>query len=156
MASIEIKLEGFKELADKLRAFGPRIEANGLRSANYAGAQVIVNAAKDTAPIKTGLLKASIRAFRRRGPQFTVTHAVGVTGVYLKFGNTAENRRKRRVGKKYKADGPAFYAKFIEFGTSKMAARPFLGPAFKGNATAAIGAVGAGLRKAIDRANGQK
>lgn len=51
-----------------------------------------------------------------------------------------------------KADGPAFYARFVEFGTSKMAARPFMRPAFEKSASAAIDAVKAGLEKAIERA----
>lgn len=149
---VTIKLDGFKELAEELRALGARVEANGLRSANYAGAMVITRAAKATAPVKTGLLRASIRAFRRRGPPFSVTHSVGVRGIKLTHGNTALNRRLRRVGKKYQADGPAFYGKFIEFGTSKMAAKPFLRPAFLANVDNAVNGIKGGLVKAIARA----
>lgn len=158
MASIDIKLEGFDDLEKRLRQFGPRIELNGLRSANYAGATVVAAAVEQAAPLSLwkydkhpGELKASIRAFRRTSKQYTVTHAVGIRGVYLKYGNTAENRRKRRVGKKYRADGPGFYGKFDEFGSSKQPARPFMRPAFARSVDGAIFAVGFGMSRAIQR-----
>jgi HK97 gp10 family phage protein len=150
--TVEIRLEGFKELEKRLREFGPKVAKNGLRSANFAGAKVILEAAKKTAPVRTGLLKANLRAFRRRTPDYIAKHSIGITGVRLKYGNTSLNRRLRRVGKKYKADGPAFYAKFIEYGSSKMRARPFLRPAFQANINPAIEAIRKGLSKAIDRA----
>src|SRR5450755_1962063 len=102
MANVEIKLEGFKELEAKLREFGPKVELNGLRSANYAGAKVIVDAAKRTSEWqdRTGQLRKHIRAFRRTSKRYTVTHSVGVSGIFMKYGNTSENRRKRRVGKR--------------------------------------------------------
>ena len=149
---ITIKVEGLSELERKLREFGPKVAKNGLRAANFAGARVFRDAAKQTVPVRTGLLKASITAFKRRGPDNVAKHTVGVRGVRLKYANTAENRRKRRVGKKYQADGPAFYGKFVEFGTSKMAAKPFMRPAFNNNIDAAIGAVRARLAKAVEDA----
>lgn len=149
---IEIKVEGLQELERRLLEFGPKVARNGLRSSNYAGAKVIREAVRQSAPVRTGLLKASIEAFRRRGPQTQAKHSVGVKGVRKKYANTALNRRRGRVGRKYQADGPAFYARFVEFGTSKMTARPFMRPAFEKSSTAAIEAVKAGLAKAIERA----
>jgi len=47
-----------------------------------------------------------------------------------------------RAGKRYrKRDVDAYYWRFVEFGTAKMAARPFMRPAFeakKGDALEAI------------------
>jgi HK97 gp10 family phage protein len=149
---ITIKVEGLQELERQLLAFGPRVARNGLRAANFAGAKVFREAARKSAPVRKGLLKASIEAFRRRAPNNQAKHSVGVKGVRKKYANTTANRRKGRVGRKYQADGPAFYGRFLEFGTSKMAARPFLRPAFENNTQTAIDAVKARLAKAVELA----
>jgi HK97 gp10 family phage protein len=149
---ITFKVEGLQELERRLLEFGPKVARNGLRAANFAGAKVFREAAKQAAPVRTGLLKASIATFKRPTAPNVAKHSVGVRGLRLKYANTAENRRKRRVGKKYQADGPAFYGRFLEFGTSKMAARPFLRPAFQNNIGNAIDAVKERLAKAIELA----
>lgn len=151
--SFTVKVEGLQELDRRLREFGPKVAANGLRSATYAGAKVFLNAARESAPVKTGVLRANLVTKRRRTPGNQAKYSVVVKTVRLTYGNTRLNVRLRRVGRKYQADGPAFYAKFLEYGTSKMAARPFLRPAFMQNTDAAIAAVKAGLEKAIARAS---
>lgn len=150
--TVEIKLEGFQALEIRLKALGPRVEKNGLRTANYAGAMVIVDEIKKTAPERTGLMKSKVRAFRRTSKEFSIQHSIGISGVYKAFKDTATNRRKGLVGRKYKASGPGFYARFIEFGSSKYEATPFVGPAFKSKANAAIDAIGRRLEKAIEQA----
>jgi HK97 gp10 family phage protein len=154
MPNVEIKLTGFDELERKLREFGPKVELSGLRSANYAGAKVIVEAAKRTSAWqdRTGQLRKHIRAFRRTSKRYTVTHSVGLSGIFMKYGNTSENRRKRRVGKRYAVEGPYFYGRFLEFGTSKMQARPWLRPAFLANVDNAIDAIKDGMYAAVVRA----
>lgn len=150
--SFTLKVNGLQELDRRLREFGPRIQRNGLRAANFAGARVFRDAAKASAPVRSGVLQASIAAFRRRSPQNVAKHSVGVRNIRRRYADTAANRRVRRVGKSYFVHGPAFYARFIEFGSSKMTARPFLRPAFLNNVEAAIEAVRARLGKAVDDA----
>lgn len=153
-SGITIKLTGFKELGDRLKAFGPKLTARGLRSANFAAAAVFRDAAKRTTAWNdvTGELRKNIRIFRRAGPQTSVHHCVGIKGLWRKYGNTAFNRRKRRVGKRYEVEGPYFYGRFLENGTSRMRPHPWLRPAFFANIDAAIEADRAALAKAVDKA----
>lgn len=149
---INIKIEGLQDLDKRLREFGPKVAANGLRAASFAGARVIREAIKATAPVKTGLLRSNIAAFKRQTPRNVARYSIGVKGIRRKYANTRFNVRKGRVGKKYQADGPAFYAKFQEYGSSKQAARPFMRPAFINNAQAAVNAIKDRLAKAIELA----
>lgn len=153
---ITIKIEGLAELDRRLREFGPRIAANGLRAASFAGARVIRDAIKATAPVRTGLLKANITAFKRQTERNVAKYSIGVKGIRRKYANTAFNRRKRKVGKKYQADGPAFYARFLEFGKAGKpginGGKGFVRPAFINNAKAAVDAIKARLAKAVELA----
>lgn len=157
MADVTIKLTGFKELADKLKALGPKVAKNGLRAASFAGAAVIRDAAKRTTAFqdKTGTLRASMIAAKRRGSdEMTATYRVTVRKakktVYV---NNARNRLLKRVGKRRQTGiTAAQYGKFLEYGTSKMSARPFLRPAFFDNTDRAIEAIKARLAKAIEAA----
>jgi HK97 gp10 family phage protein len=111
------------------------------------------DAVKETAPVRTGQLQANIRAFKRPGPPNRVTHSIGARGKRQKYANTAFNRRRRRVGKTYLADTRnSMVARFLEFGTSKMSARPFMRPALERSVDKVIEAVRARLAKAVEDA----
>lgn len=154
---ITIKIEGLSELDRKLRELGPKVAANGLRAANFAAARVFREAAKQEAPIRTGLLRANIIASRRRTPNYIAQHTIRLSSKARKYANTAQNRRLRRVGKKYRVEGPAFYGRFVEFGFHTRDGRfippnPFLRRAFTNNLQNAIEADRARLAKAVELA----
>jgi len=149
---VEIRLVGFKEALDRLKEFGPNVTKNGLRSSTFAGAKVIRDEVKATAPVRTGLLRESVSTFRRKTPEYQARYSIGFRHLLARYANTRENRRKNRVGKRYRLANPAFYAHFLEFGTSKMRAHPFMRPAALRASDRALAAMGANLAKAIDRA----
>lgn len=109
MASIE--LEGVDEILNKLQSIGAnvgRLENKALKNA----AEPVLEDAKRNVPIKTGKLKKGLK----------------ITNVKRK-----EGAKYILVGVDRGDNSEIFYGKFIEFGTSKMPAKPFLQPAYEKN-----------------------
>lgn len=109
MANME--LEGVDEILNKLQSIGSnvgKLENKALRNA----ADPVLQDAKGSAPVRTGKLKKGLKITRVKKKEGVKYILVGVDR-----GDNSE----------------IFYGKFIEFGTSKMTARPFLGPAYQKN-----------------------
>lgn len=165
MFNVEIK--GLDELKRKMLSLPVKVQKNSLRAANYAGAAVFRDALRETivdspepgAPGsppkgKSGQLRKGVAIFRRRGPDNVAAHSVGLRSKRIKYANTRENRRKRRVGKTYQSDTRnSFVARMQEYGGANMAARPFMRPAFYPNTETAIERVRARLAKGLEDAN---
>lgn len=85
------------------------LDGKGLENAVQAAGNVILKEVESRAPVRTGALKASIRnlGYRKTGQARSV----------ISVSNS----------KKY---GLRHYAVFLEFGTSNMASKPFMRPAF--------------------------
>ena len=153
MADQIMQLTGFKELASALRELPQKVSRNALRAAVNAGATVIKKEAGVKAPKDTGALKANMyqkQVREKSGPE-TQTFYVGVRKGVAKYANTAANRRAGKAGKVYKDAGTTFYWRFMEFGTSKMAARPFLRPAFESKKEEAVKAIAEKLDERIKK-----
>jgi HK97 gp10 family phage protein len=99
-----IQLEGMTELVRQLERLGAKAE-QVKKDALQAGAEIIQKAASEKAPKDTGKLAKNI-----------VISDINEDGTV-------------DIG----PDPDRFYGRFLEFGTSKMAARPFLQPAFEEN-----------------------
>jgi HK97 gp10 family phage protein len=113
---IRVDLIGGKELEQALLQL-PKATAKGvLRRTLLKAAQPIEAQAAALAPRDTGKLQESIvvstrlKKSQRRGPRFT--------GVEVFIGASSSGNKK------------GYHAHLVEFGTSKMAARPFMRPAF--------------------------
>ncbi|AUN10435.1 hypothetical protein RSJ21_09410 [Clostridium botulinum] len=107
MASME--LDGMDNLIRKVEDMGKagtRIENKALKKAG----ELIVEEAKNNVPVKTEKLKKGLK----------------VSGVRKKGGN-----KFVLAGIQKGDNSKIFYGKFLEFGTSKMKARPFMGPAYE-------------------------
>lgn len=142
---------GLKELQQALKALPDRIAKNVLRGSVGAGAAVIRKEVQQRAPVYTGEVSAG------HPPPGTLKRAV-----YQKQIRELSTLTKQtffvgvRKGKKYQKQGKrgnlsqdAFYASWVEFGTSKMAARPFMRPAFEAKKSAAVDAIRDYLAKRI-------
>ena len=149
---IEVKLTGLKELEKALEQLPKEIQSRPLRSAVSAAAKVIVDDVKARVPVgETGNLKTAVYRYRSRRNSSTgrETFFVGIRQGKAQYKDTAYNRRRGRVGKTYKTAGEAYYWRFLEFGTAKMQAKPFLRPAFEANKSKAVEVMKDRLGKAI-------
>ena len=147
-------LKNADALAKALKELPDRVAKNGLRAAVYAGAKVIRDEAKLQAPVATGDLGPN------QPPPGTLKRSV-----ILKQIPELSNKNKQtffvtvRHGKKYRKQGKkgnlsqdAWYWRFVEFGTVKMSARPFLRPAFDMKKNDALTAIKTRLAERIEQA----
>ena len=155
----EFQIQGLDAVLAKMRALGPGLSAKGARTAMRKAANVVRDAAKANAaklddPSTPNRIADNVavqfasKTLKRTGD---IMFRVGVRGGARQYSNTSENRGKSRVGKSYATGGSTFYWRFLEFGTSKMAARPFMRPALSENVGKAAEVAVVELNKAIDR-----
>jgi HK97 gp10 family phage protein len=101
-------------------------------------------------------------AVQMSGPQGKrvkgIVMRVGVLGGARQRVNNIVNRRAGRVGQTYSVlgdsdnpGGDTWYWRFIEFGSSKMRARPFMLPALRANADRATDVIRAELERQIGK-----
>ena len=141
MTTVQIK--GLAELNRALAELPPRLARNVLRGSVAAGAAVIRQEAKERAPRYAGEVAAghpppgtlkraiySAQARRLSSLLEQVYHVGVVSGKRAKVGKTKSGKSK-----------DAYYWRFVEFGTVKMAARPFLRPAFEAKKLEAVEAI---------------
>lgn len=144
-------ITGLKELQAALKELPDRIAKNVLRGAVNAGATLIKKEAANRAPVYTGPVSAG------HPPPGTLKRSV-----YQKQIRDLSNKVKQtfyvgvRKGKEFRKQGKsgnlsqdAYYARFVEFGTAKMPAKPFLRPAFEAKKEEATNAIKAYLEKRI-------
>ncbi|MGI6452444.1 MAG: HK97-gp10 family putative phage morphogenesis protein [Syntrophomonadaceae bacterium] len=101
-----VTLEGMDEILDRLKKLGQR-SAPAENQALYAGAKIVRDNASQRAP-------RSLKAKEHLADNIVISEP-----------KQDENGKYVEVGPK----APFFYGKFLEYGTSKMTARPFMGPA---------------------------
>ena len=101
-----VTLEGMDEILDRLKELGQRA-APAENKAIYAGAEIV----RDNAS--------------RRAPRSSEAKEHLADNIVISEPKQDENGKYVEVGPK----APFFYGKFLEYGTSKMTARPFMGPA---------------------------
>lgn len=149
-----VHIDGLKELDRALQQLPDRIASNGLRASVYAGAKVVRDEAKLRAPKAAkslgpdqpppGTLKRSVimKQIRELSGQDRQTFFVTVR----------HGKKYRKQGKKGNLSQDAWYWRFIEFGTRKMAARPFLRPALDSKRVEAAMAMKKRLQERIAKA----
>ena len=140
--ALQVKLEGVDDLKRALADASVKIRTKAVRSALREAGKVIQSAARASAPVlsvptktrKSGTVKRNIAV---RASKFA--RQAGNEGVYINVRGIRSKARVKKLGKAGATNpNDPFYWRFLEFGTRKMAARPFLVPAAKAQGEAAI------------------
>ncbi len=165
--TLEFKLEGLDSLLGKLDAVAYDVKYKGGRFALRKAAQLVAAKATENAqaiddPETADSIARNI-ALRWNGRLFKSTgdlgFRVGVLGGARTYAGNKENVRAGRAGDSYTTDGSksnpggdTFYWRFVEFGTSRSRAQPFMRKALADNIAAATAAFVSEYDKALDRA----
>ena len=116
MIDVDVKVTGMDEILKKLKTLPEKIQSRVVVGGIRAGSKPIVKEMKANAPKDTGELVKSIGVVKRRTDDKSIVLFT--------------------VAPRIKKGG--WKAHFHEFGTSKMAAHPFIRPAFENKGEAAI------------------
>lgn len=121
------RLHGARELDRVLAQLPKQVGAKAIKNAALAGAGEVRKAARAAAPVDEGDLKKSITARATKTGTASITYRIGATA-------------------------RAYYGMFLEFGTSKMSARPWFRPAWEESKQRALDKVGKRLGENITKA----
>lgn len=142
---INTEITGLAELRQTLAALPDALKSRALKGMVATGASIIKNEAIAKAPMYTGAvskghpppgtLKSAI--YQTRLTQFC-TPVEEVWKVDVRKGKRYQSQK--RGGAEVNVD--AYYASWVEYGTVKMGARPFMRPAFEAKKEAAVNAMG--------------
>ena len=152
MTTSLIKVEGLKELEKALHQLPAKLAQKHLRRGVARMGKVVRDAIRARAPVKTGQLKRNIVHVRSRrlSGNGRETYNVLVRTKRKKYADNRANRRAGKVGKSYTVEGDAYYWKYLEFGSSKISARPFMRPGFEASKTQALEAMQKLLKESLD------
>lgn len=141
-STVSVEVKGLRELGERMKGLSEAVNNRIARAATAAGAVVIRNAAQAKVPVDTGNLKKNIIVKRLPKGESSLTseHIVTV--------------RQGKLTKKQKDKGleDAYYGKFVEYGTAKMPARPYMRPAFDQNKEKAVQAIKDRIEKRLNKA----
>lgn len=146
-----MKVEGLAALDNALKGLPDKLARKYLRKGVARMGRVVRDGIRAKVPVRTGLLKRNViyvRSRRNSGPG-RESYSVMIRTKKKKFVDNRRNRRLARVGKTYTVEGDAYYWKFLEFGTSKLPARPFMRPGFEATKGLAVDALQQVLKEAL-------
>jgi HK97 gp10 family phage protein len=137
MAKNSLRFEGNKEIEAALHKVSTELQKTILAEALVAAAQPIRDEAESTVVRRTGKLARNI-VIDTKGTKKATARGVISARVMP---------RRTKKG----AEDDAFYGSFVELGTSKMAAQPFLRPAFDSKRVESLEAAAETIRIGVEQ-----
>jgi len=158
--TVESHIEGLEALQSKLQTIGVDMQKKGGRAALRAAARVVRNKAIDGAQTiddadsRESIAKNIVERWNGRVNKQSggddLAFRVGVLGGARDYSKQGEIK----TGKNAKGNpgGDTFHWRFVEFGTEKMAAHPFMRPALESSGGDVVDTFVKEYDKALDRA----
>lgn len=144
MIDLNLDFSGLEDIARDLTRLSKAENNKVLRDATRAGAGILREEVIDRAPVDTGKLRRNVVVITQRGRNGEITSGVHIRGVNPSTGGSDNTM---------KASNPrnAFYWRFVELGTSKLAPHPFVRPAYDAREDEAYAAAVQRMNQAIDK-----
>ncbi|WP_151768895.1 HK97-gp10 family putative phage morphogenesis protein [Acinetobacter colistiniresistens] len=134
-------IHGIEDFSEKMKAIGDKKTIKRIVNSSMRQAMNIVRDAARQRARRLDNPNTPERVWReimvqngksRKSGAFVMR--VGVRGgAKIPYTNNAQNKRSGKAGKSYVGDGRVFYWRFLEFGTSRQPATPFMRPALHEN-----------------------
>lgn len=144
---IKVRIHGGEELKARLEELAKRKAKAILRGALRAAGGHLRDEIRAAAPVDTGTLRDAIRSAGAKGEGGKLRAKVFVSMKQKKPRKTGETRR---LGDNGKPIAP-FYWDFLERGTRLRPAQPFIRPAFRSEAEAAVDVAATYARDRIEK-----
>lgn len=129
-----ISIVGLGDLQADFERLARSVGNKVVRDAVMAGARVARDKTRSAAKVRTGKLKKNIAAVRVKQSETPGAATAGVRVMKPKGKSVTKRKRPGKGGKTTKTEYEApFYWRFLEYGTSKMAAAPFIRPTWDAN-----------------------
>lgn len=149
-----VGVSGTRDILDALERLPKKVDRPLLNRSLLVGARLIRDLARQLVPQLQvpdprrvrGVLRRAIQAAAIRPDEYTATTWVRVRPLTRR--QIANFKRKQGKGAANNPNDP-FYWIFVEFGTQKMPARPFMRPAFESRKLAAVNAAIDDMRERV-------
>ncbi|KQE16785.1 hypothetical protein APD36_06585 [Acinetobacter pittii] len=166
MAVSEVKIEGMEEFSQKIKtlqdkkALLKRARASARKAMQLVQFAAKVGASRiDDPKTKESIQENIVVRYGKTRDKSSVMVRVGVLGGAKSYANTKENVRSGKAGKTYQTDGNSanpggdtFYWRYVELGTSKVQADPFMRPALANNIQAVTDEFAKEFMKSVESA----
>ncbi len=145
MIDTKLDFSGLLDISGDLDALSKAENGRVLRNATRSAAAVVKDEAVRRAPRRTGKLAKNIVVLTQRTRNGDISSGVHIRGRNPRTGNS-DNKMKTKDSRN------AFYWRFVELGTSDMAAIPFIRPAYDARQEEAVKVAFDTANRAIDEA----
>ncbi|WP_343463009.1 HK97-gp10 family putative phage morphogenesis protein [Pantoea sp.] len=145
MIDTKLDFSGLLDISSDLEALSKSQSRKVLRDATRSAATVVKDEAVRRAPVRTGKLAKNIVVMTQRLRNGDIASGIHIRGRNPRTGNS-DNKMKTKDSRN------AFYWRFVELGTSNMAAVPFIRPAYDARQEEAVRVAFDTAYRAIDEA----